>query len=107
MAHFAEIDENNIVLRVVVVHDSEENLWPVAPFTGTWIQASYNGNIRKQYPGPGYTYSAEADVFITPQPFPSWALDSNHDWQAPTPMPQDGKLYQWDEGLLAWVEAVL
>ena len=93
MAHFAELN-NNIVQRVLVVPDSEEHrgnqyLSVDLLLGGTWIQCSYNGTIRKQYPGPGYTYSAEADVFIAPQPFPSWTLDSNHDWQAPTPMPQD------------------
>ena len=106
MAHFAEINENNIVLRVLVVHDSEEHIWPVAPFTGTWIQTSYNGNIRKQFAGIGFTYDPVADVFVAPQPFPSWSLDANHDWQPPTPTPNDGKPYRWDEATLTWKEIV-
>jgi len=107
MAHFAEIDENNIVTQVVVVHDSEEHLWPVAPFTGAWIQCSYNWNIRKNYPGPGYTYDEQRDAFIAPQPYASWVLDETTcRWNAPVPYPDDGKRYLWDEDLIAWVENV-
>ena len=58
----------------------------------------------KQYAGIGYTYDAQADVFITPQPYPSWVLDSNYDWVAPVPYPQDGKCYVWDESIINWVE---
>lgn len=106
MAHFAQLDENNIVTQVVVVHDSEEHLWPVAPFTGTWIQTSYNGNIRKNFAGIGYTYDATRDAFIPPQPYPSWVLDEETcRWNAPAPYPDDGKRYEWDEPTLAWVEA--
>ncbi len=106
MAHFAEIDSNNIVQRVLVVnneieHRGAEFLANDLQLGGTWIQCSYNGNIRKQYPGAGFTYDLVADVFVAPQPFSSWTLDANHDWQPPTPMP-DG-LVQWDEALLAWV----
>jgi hypothetical protein len=64
---------------------------------------SYNGNIRKQYAGIGYTYDAVNDVFIAPQPYPSWSLDENFDWQPPTPMPTEGNRY-WDEDSLSWVE---
>jgi len=71
---------------------------------GTWVQTSYNNNIRKQYAGTGFTYNASADVFISPQPFPSWSLDSDHDWQPPTPMPDDGEQYLWDEDTTTWVE---
>ena len=116
MAHFAELDENNIVLRVVVVGDEDtaddqgneveevgvafcENL-----LGGTWIQTSYNDNIRKQYAGIGYTYNQDADVFIAPQTFPSWSLDDNYDWQPPTPMPE-GNTWYWDEDSLSWLEA--
>jgi len=111
MAHFAEI-VGNVVQRVLVVSNDQEHrgaafLADDLGLGGTWVQCSYNGTIRKQYPGIGYTYDPIADVFITPQPYPSWTLDSNHDWQAPTPMPQDGKLYTWDDGLLAWVEVEL
>jgi hypothetical protein len=107
MAHFAEINERNTVLRVLVVPDSQEHrgqdfLANDLQLGGTWIQCSYNGNIRKQYPGPGYTYNHSADVFIAPQPYKSWRLDKNYDWRPPTPYPDDGNIYQWNEGILNW-----
>jgi len=106
MAHFAEV-ENNIVKRVLVVSNDQEHrgaefLSVDLGLGGTWIQCSYNGNIRKQYPGIGYTHNPIADVFVKPQPFPSWTIDENFDWQAPTPKP-DGA-YWWDESTLSWVE---
>jgi len=110
MANFAEIDSNNIVIRVLAVDDSLEDrgaefLANDLGLGGTWIQTSYNGNIRKQYAGIGYTYDANADVFISPQPHLSWILDSNYDWQAPTLIPTDDKFYEWDEATTSWVEA--
>ena len=105
MAHFAEIDSSNTVLRVIVVADEHESNgaeWCHDLLGGTWVQTSYNNRIRKQYAGVGYTYDADADVFVAPQPFPSWILDSNHDWQAPTPKPEGE--WSWDESELAWVE---
>ena len=105
MAHFAEIDSTNTVLRVIVVADEYEangSEWCNNLLGGTWVQTSYNNNIRKQYAGIGFTYDADADVFVAPQPFPSWSLDSNHDWQAPTPKPEGD--WMWDESELAWVE---
>lgn len=101
MAHFAEIDDNGLVLQVLVVPDEEEHrgeqyLSCDLMLGGTWVQCSYNGNIRKQYPGVGYRYDETADVFVAPQPFPSWSLDSNHDWVPPVAMPQDG-IYFWRE----------
>lgn len=109
MAHFAEIDGNNIVLRVLVVpneqeHRGQDYLANEIGLGGTWVQTSYNNSIRKQFAGIGYTYDAEADVFAAPRPYPSWSLDANHDWQPPTPMPDQGE-WMWDEGTLAWVEA--
>lgn len=107
MAHFAEIDQNNIVLRVLVVPDEQEHRghdYLSERLGGTWVQTSYNNRIRKQFAGPGYTYDSTADVFIAPQPFQSWSLDANHDWQPPTPMPETGE-WMWDEGSLAWVDA--
>ena len=115
MAHFAELDENNNVLRVIVVGDQDtaddqgneveaigiefcQNL-----LGGNWIQTSYNDNIRKQYAGIGFSYDSDADVFIGLQPFPSWSLDDNYDWQAPTPRP-DGFNWDWDEDSQTWVE---
>ena len=107
MAHFAEIDSNNMVLRVIVVADEHEANgaeWCNNLLGGTWVQTSYNNNIRKQYAGIGYTYNELADVFIQPQPFASWSLDANYDWQAPIDYPADGKDYSWDEANQVWVE---
>jgi len=113
MAHFAELDENNIVLRVIVVHNNElldengnESEQKGIDFCfnllgGNWIQTSYNRTIRKNYAGAGFTYDSIADVFISPKPYPSWLLDSDHNWQAPTPMPEDGN-WIWNEETLAW-----
>ena len=107
MAHFAKI-ENNIVTEVLVVadeleHRGEDFLANDLGLGGAWVQTSYNNNFRKQYAGIGFTYDANADVFVAPQPFPSWSLDVNHDWQAPTPMPTEGRWY-WDEDNLSWTE---
>ena len=104
MAHFAEIVDG-VVQRVIVVHDNEEANG--AQFChdllgGEWVQTSYNHKIRKQFAGIGYTYDNIAVVFIMPQPYPSWTLDSNHDWQAPTPKPTEG-LWAWNEEELEWV----
>ena len=112
MAHFAEISDG-IVTRVLVVNNSELLVDGVEVeqkgidflnnlVGGTWVQTSYNGNIRKQYAGIGFTYDAVKDQFVAPQPFPSWSLDSNNDWQAPTPKPEGS--FTWDEETLAWVE---
>jgi hypothetical protein len=113
MAHFAEI-LNGVVQRVIVVHDNELLVDGVEVeskgaefcanlFGGEWVQTSYNDNIRKQYAGIGYTYDPVNDVFICPQPYGSWTLDDNFDWQPPTPMPSSGGPYSWSEEDLAWV----
>jgi hypothetical protein len=117
MAHFAELDENNIVTNIIVVHNNElldENGneseqkgidFCVNLFGGTWIQTSYNATMRKQYAGIGFSFNPLADVFIQPQPFPSWSLDSNHDWQAPTPLPvhtPGDYSWSWNEESLTW-----
>jgi len=107
MSHWAEIDENNIVVRVVVGDNNdpagdEGYQWLIDNLGGTWIKTSYNNRIRKQYAGIGFTYDSVADVFIEPQPYSSWSLDENFDWQAPTPKP-DGK-WNWDEKTLSWIE---
>jgi hypothetical protein len=112
MAHFAEIDATGVVLRVLVVPDEQEHrgqdyLANDLTLGGTWIQCSYNGRIRKQYPGPGFTYDVNADVFIAPQPYPSWLLDENYDWQPPVLQPEwtDEHLsIFWDEDTGSWVE---
>jgi len=115
MAHFARIDENNVVTQVVVVAnkdtsdaDGVEKEHIGAAFLesvlgGTWKQTSYNGNIRKNYAGIGYTYDADIDAFVPPKPYPSWVLDADAQWQAPVPMPDDGEMYSWDEDTQSWV----
>ena len=114
MAHFAQI-ENGTVTQVIVVSNNELLVDGIeveskgvefcqSLFGGIWVQTSYNNNIRKQYAGIGFTYDANADEFVAPQPFPSWSLDSNNDWQAPAPMPTDGKDYYWDEATTTWIE---
>ena len=109
MSHWAEIDSNNVVLRVTVGDNNlpdEGYQWLIDNLGGTWIKTSYNNRIRKQYAGIGYSYDTVADVFIAPQPYPSWSLDENFDWQAPTPMPTDDKVYTWNEETLSWDEIV-
>ena len=109
MAHYAFIDENNIVTEVIAGKDETELLDGLAPeewygnFRGQrCIRTSYNNKIRKQYAGIGFRYDETADVFVAPQPYPSWSLDANHDWQAPVPYPEDGVHYWWDEEALNW-----
>jgi len=107
MAHFAEIDSDNKVIRVLVVsnddeHRGQEFLAQDLGLGGTWIQTSYNNNFRKKFAGIGFSYDETADVFIAPQPFESWTLDENHDWQPPTPRP-DGDFY-WDKDTQTWQE---
>jgi hypothetical protein len=108
MAHFAEIDSNNIVKRVIVVPDSEEAngaAWCASLLGGTWVQTSYNGRIRKNYAGIGFTYDAIRDAFIAPKPFESWVLnETTCQWDAPIPMPENGP-WQWDEETGTWVAA--
>lgn len=115
MAHFAELNETNTVLRVIVVDNkdtvtangTEKESIGIAHcercFGGRWVQTSYNSNFRRMFAGVGCTYDETLDVFIPPKPFPSWALDSEGNWQAPTAMPTDGAPYHWDEGTLSWI----
>ena len=109
MAHYAYLDDNNIVVAVTVGKDETELIDGLdtetyyalgTPYTVK--RTSYNGNIRKQYAGIGYTYDAVNDVFISLQPFASWSLDDNFDWQPPTPKPE-GLDWYWDEDLGKWV----
>jgi hypothetical protein len=112
MAHFAKLNSKNVVDQVVVVHNNDapdeisgviflNNLFGAA----NWMQTSYNGNIRKNYAGIGYTYDSQRDAFISPQPFPSWVVDEETcQWSATIPMPIDGKRYAWNEETLSWVE---
>jgi hypothetical protein len=109
VAHYAFLDSNNIVTEVITGKDETELIDGLSPeewygnFRGQVCKrTSYNHNIRKQYAGIGFSYDPVKDEFVTPQPFPSWTLDSNNDWQAPTPKPE-GAFY-WNEEMLAWVE---
>ena len=111
MAHYAYLDNNNIVVAVTVGKDETELIDGLdtetyyalgTPYTVK--RTSYNGNIRKQYAGIGFTYDAVNDVFVAPQPFASWSLDNDFNWQPPTPMPTDGEWY-WNEALQVWVNA--
>ena len=122
MAHFAQLDENNVVLQVIVIDNKDtadangvEKEHIGAAFCekllgGTWKQTSYNGNIRKNYAGIGYTYNESIDAFVAPKPYTSWVLDEEKGvYTAPTPMPTDadqeaGEYYRWDEETTAWVK---
>jgi hypothetical protein len=111
MAHFAEIDENNVVLRVLVVpneeeHRGEEFLSQDLKLGGRWIQTSYNGNIRKMYAGVGFIYNEELDIFLPPKPYPSWVLNTEYgEWESPTPRPvTPNKVQLWNEDTLSWTE---
>jgi hypothetical protein len=112
MAHYAFLDKNNIVTEVITGIDETETIEGLD--TETWYgnfrgqtckRTSYNNRIRKQYAGIGYRYDVDADVFISSQPYPSWSLDNNFNWQPPTPKPNEG-LWNWDEEIGNWVEAV-
>jgi len=117
MAHFAEINENNIVTKVIVVHNNElllngeESEVKGMDFCESlfghrnWVQTSYNSNIRYNFASIGYTWDSENDAFYAPQPFESWSLDENFKWQSPVPYPEDAseeKIYEWDEDNLTW-----
>lgn len=116
MAHYAWLDQNNLVVNVTVGVDEDVVQQGIGGSTEAWEafysqatghtikRTSYNGNIRKQYAGIGFSYDAVNDVFIAPQPYPSWSLDQNFDWQPPTPKPEDG-LWYWDEDLGEWLNA--
>ena len=119
MAHFAQLNDENLVTQVIVVanedtadKDGVENEAIGIEFCtnllgGRWVQTSYNANIRKNYAGIGYKYDATLDAFIPPQPFESWTLnEETAQWEAPTPYPDDGKRYSWDEATTSWVEIV-
>lgn len=112
MAHFAEIDENGVVLRVLVVPDAQEHrgqefLADDLGLGGTWVQTSYNARIRKNYAGIGMTYDAERDAFIAPQPYASWILNEETcHWEAPVPYPTDGVMYSWNEETTDWESIV-
>lgn len=126
MAHFAKLDENNVVIEVNAVHNNElidengqeseaKGIAFLTAWSGgytNWKQTSYNGNIRKNYAGIGYTYNADIDAFVPPKPFNSWILNTDlAQWEAPVAMPEDAgtgdppKMYSWDEPTTSWVES--
>lgn len=106
MSHWAEIDSENKVLRVLVGDNNDPNgdegyQWFIDNLGGTWIKTSYNGNIRGVFAGVDFSYNEEEDIFVTPQPFSSWIRNGSF-WEAPTPMPTDGREYKWVEDDLNW-----
>jgi hypothetical protein len=110
MAHYAFLDENNIVTEVIVGIDETELIEGLEPeawyanFRGQVCKrTSYNGNIRKNYAGIGYSYDEERDAFIPPKPYQSWILNEDTCvWQAPVPMPEDENMYLWNEETTSW-----
>lgn len=119
MAHFAKLDDQNIVLDVNVVNNSDcgDLSFPESESVGLaflaqwsggythWKQTSYNANFRKNYAGIGFIYDPILDAFIPPKPFPSWLLNIDTcRWEAPVPYPNDGKEYYWDEPTKSWIE---
>jgi hypothetical protein len=110
MAHYAFLDQNNVVTEVIVGKDETDTTHDWEQFYGAirnqvCKRTSYNGNIRKNYAGIGYTYDEQRDAFISPKPYPSWILvEETCKWTAPIPKPADDKHYQWDESTLSWVE---
>ena len=125
MAHFAELDSNNVVLRVVVISNDDVDanggdqssaaetfvatIVPASSGGASWKQTSYNNNFRKQYAGIGFTYDASKNMFIVPKPYASWTLNSSGDWEAPVTYPNDveegGKPVKtsWDEDNSRWL----
>jgi hypothetical protein len=103
MSHFVKIDSNNVITEGIVAEQDFINSGLVGD-SFLWVQTSYNNNFRKQYAGIGYTYDKANDVFISPKPYPSWALDASFDWQPPTAMPVDDKIYTWNEETTTWDE---
>ena len=107
MSHWAELDKNNVVLRVTVGNNDEPDegyQWLIDNLGGIWIKTSYNGNIRKNYASVGFTYDPSRDAFIPPKSYNSWILNEETcDWEAPTPKPTSG-MWIWDENSLSWLE---
>ncbi len=113
MAHYAFLDSNNIVTEVIVGRNENEIVDEISDWESYYgdfrgqkcIRTSYNNNIRKQYAGIGFAYDEVKDQFVQPQPFPSWSLDSNNDWQPPTPRPNSGIMF-WNESTLSWENSI-
>ena len=108
MSHWAEINSENKVIRVLVGDNNDSNndegyKWIIDNLGGTWIKTSYNAKIRGKYAQINDTYDANEDIFIAPAPFPSWIQDGSL-WKAPVAYPVDGKFYNWDESTTSWTE---
>ena len=112
MAHYAFLDEDNIVTEVITGVEETELIEGLDP--ETWYgnfrgqackRTSYNSNIRGTYAGIGYSYNEEEDIFVIPQPYSSWIRNGSF-WEAPTAMPNDGKIYRWNEDNISWDEVI-
>jgi hypothetical protein len=129
MAHWAEISEDNTVMRVLVGDNNDPNgdegyQWLLDNLGGTWLKTSYNAiggkrrnpetneiidepGFRKNFAGIGFKYNSELDAFVPPQPFDSWLINEETGlWEAPIPMPQDGNIYLWNESTLSWERGI-
>jgi len=113
MAHFSKITDGVVTDVIVISNDVVGETYPASEliglefiakhgYEGEWIQTSYNGNFRKMYGSVNRTYNADADIFIEQQPYPSWSLDTNYDWQPPTPRPLNDGLWDWNEDTQEW-----
>jgi hypothetical protein len=110
MAHYAEIDDKNIVIRVIVIPNEAEPTEQAGIdychnlFGGRWLKTSYNNNIRRVFASPGFYYDQLRDEFIPPRPYPSWVFDNaSHSWQPPVMPPNDHQLFYWDEYTKTWI----
>lgn len=118
MAHFCELDRDNLILQTIVVDNAVVNNLPYPDSeplgiqfcqslygqSTIWLQTSINGSFRRCYGQPGYSYMPQYDIFIEPKPYPSWVFDPvTKNWVPPTPMPSDGQVYYWDENYHEWV----
>jgi hypothetical protein len=109
MSNWAEIDQNNIVIRVLVGNNNEPDegyQWLADNLGGTWIQTSYNATIRGKFAGIGDTYNEDEDIFVAPQPYPSW-IRNGSSWIAPKPIPSENEIYDWDEESQDWIVNVI
>ena len=103
MAHFAKVKDGIVIKVIVAEQEFIDSLVEVE--AGAWIQTSYNGNIRKNYAGIGYTYDPQRDAFIPPKQYKSWILNEDTcRWEAPVAYPTDGKIYEWNEDNQSWDE---
>jgi hypothetical protein len=104
MSFFAEVNDNNIVERVVVVEEGRDAAWCNNFFGGTWVETSEDGSTRKNYAGAGHTYDSVNDVFYEPKPYASWSLDAEtYQWTPPVAHPNNGISVSWSEEQQAWL----